>query len=33
MGEKEGDGLTKRVEKRYYDCMNDELEDDEEDAA
>lgn len=33
MGEKEGDGLTKRVEKRYYDCMNDEPEDDEEAAA
>jgi hypothetical protein len=27
MGEKEGDGLTKRVEKRYYDCMQDEPED------
>ena len=24
MGEKEGDGLTKRVEKRYYVCMRDE---------
>ena len=33
MGEKEGAGLTKRVEKRYYDCMNDESEADEEDAA
>lgn len=27
MGEKEGAGLTKRVEKQYYDCMEDELED------
>ncbi len=27
MGEKEGDGLTKRVDKRYYDCMQDEPED------
>lgn len=25
--EKEGDGLTKRVDKRYYDCMQDEPED------
>lgn len=25
--EKEGDGLTKRVEKQYYDCMQDEPED------
>lgn len=24
MGAKEGDGLTKRVDKRYYDCMQDE---------
>lgn len=27
MGAKEGDGLTKRVDKRYYDCMQDEPED------
>jgi hypothetical protein len=27
MGEKEGAGLTKRVDKRYYDCMQDEPED------
>ena len=27
MGAKEGDGLTKRVNKRYYDCMQDEPED------
>jgi len=27
MGEKEGDGLTKRVDKRYYDCMREEIED------
>ena len=27
MGEKEGAGLTKRVEKQYYDCMQDEPED------
>lgn len=32
MGEKEGDGLTKRVDKRYYDCMQDEPEDDSEAA-
>jgi hypothetical protein len=32
MGEKEGDGLTKRVEKRYYDCMQDEPEDEDEAA-
>lgn len=33
MGEKEGDGLTKRVDKRYYDCMQDEPEDIEDEAA
>lgn len=29
MGEKEGDGLTKRVDKRYYECMQDEPDDEE----
>lgn len=33
MGEKEGDGLTKRVDKRYYDCMRDEPEDEDSEAA
>lgn len=33
MGEKKGDGLTKRVDKRYYDCMRDEPEDETDEAA
>ncbi len=32
MGEKEGDGLTERVDKRYYDCMQEAPEDDSEAA-
>ena len=32
MGEKEGAGLTKRVDKRYYDCMQDEPDDEDVDA-
>lgn len=32
MGEKEGDGLTARVDERYYDCMQDVPEDELEDV-
>lgn len=31
MGEREGDGLTKRVDQRYYDCMQEEPEEVDED--